>query len=290
MRVIDYWFSDYCVGIHWVAHRWVMMHMDMYIFMHNMRMTTMHWVIVGVRVNMMASMLSSSFSRCWLRFRSRCRSRFRLRGRLFLLRRLLWFLVLITPVLLLPVIIVIFVARLPLKLVLGVLGSPLCLELIRILDVVAVVPVLVETVREAVRIIVVLLVVSSWVKLMSQLVSMMPVIQVISVHGVRAWHKSVGIIVINHMANRNSFVIKCVVSIVASMHHWHRMAISIVIFLAIVRISIHMHLMVLLFHWQNKVVTMLPVVPSLNVTIVLNDWLVSERVRIERVTYDRNRI
>ena len=121
MRVIDYWFSDYCVGIHWVAHRWVMMHMDMYIFMHNMRMTTMHWVIVGVRVNMMTSMLSSSFSRCWLRFWSRCRSRggsrlwsgFRLWCWLFLLRRLLWFLFLITPVLLLPVIVVIFVARLP---------------------------------------------------------------------------------------------------------------------------------------------------------------------------------
>ena len=121
MRVIDYWFGDYWVGIHWVTHRWVMMHMDMYIFMHNMRMTTMHWTIVGVRVNMMASMLSFSFSRCWLRFWSRCRSRsgsrlgsrFRLRGWLFLLRRLLRFLVLITPVFLLPVIIVIFVALLP---------------------------------------------------------------------------------------------------------------------------------------------------------------------------------
>ena len=50
---------------------------------------------------------------------------------------------------------------------LGVLGSPLGLKLIRILDVVAVVPVLVITVREAVRIIVVLLMVSAWVKLMS---------------------------------------------------------------------------------------------------------------------------
>ena len=50
---------------------------------------------------------------------------------------------------------------------LRVLSSPLCLKLIRILDVVAVVPVLVITVREAVRIIVVLLMVSAWVKLMS---------------------------------------------------------------------------------------------------------------------------
>ena len=119
---------------------------------------------------------------------------------------------------------------------------------------------------------------------------MVPIIQVISVHGVRAWHKSIGIVVINHMVIGNSFIIKCIVSIVASMHHRHRMAISIVMVLAIVRISIHMHLMVLLFHWQNHMVAMLPVVPSLNVAIVLNDWLVSERVRIERVTHDRNRV
>ena len=173
---------------------------------------------------------------------------------------------------------------------LRVLGSPLCLELIRILDVVSVVPVLMETVREAVWIIDVLLVVSAWVKLMTKLVSVVPVIQVVSVHGVWARHKCVGIIIINHMVIRNSFVIKCVVRIVACMHHRHRMAISIVMFLAIVRISINMHLMVLLFHWQNHMVAMLPVVPSLNVAIVLNDWLVSERVRIERVTHDRNRI
>ena len=117
VRVIDDRLSNHCVGIHWMAHCWVMMHMDMYIFMHNMRMTTMHWAIVRVRVNTMASMLSFSFSRCWLRSgswsRSRLGSGFRLRGRLFLLCRLLWFLVLITPVLLLPVIVVIFVACLP---------------------------------------------------------------------------------------------------------------------------------------------------------------------------------
>ena len=50
---------------------------------------------------------------------------------------------------------------------LRVLGSPLCLKLVWILDVMAVVPVLVEAMREAVRVLVVLLVISAWVKLMT---------------------------------------------------------------------------------------------------------------------------
>ena len=119
MRVIDYRLSDHSVGTHRVAHRWVMMHMDMYIFVHNMRMAAMYGVVVRVGMNMMASMLSLTFSRRWLRFWSWRRSRSRGRGRfgfssgLLLLLWLLRFLVLITPVLLLPVIIVIFVALLP---------------------------------------------------------------------------------------------------------------------------------------------------------------------------------
>ena len=119
MRVIDYRLSDHSVGTHRVAHRWVMMHMDMYIFVHNMRMAAMYGVVVRVGMNMMASMLSLTFSRRWLRFRSWRWSRLRGRGRFWLssgLLLLLWllrFLVLITPVLLLPVIIVIFVALLP---------------------------------------------------------------------------------------------------------------------------------------------------------------------------------
>ena len=123
MRVVDYRLSDHSMGTHRVAHRWVMMHMDMYIFVHNMRMAAMYGVVVRVGMNMMASMLSPTFSRRWLRFRSwrwsrsgcrlRGRGRFGLSSRLPLLLWLLRFLVLITPVLLLPVIIVVFVALLP---------------------------------------------------------------------------------------------------------------------------------------------------------------------------------
>lgn len=121
MRVVDYRLSDHSMGTHRVAHRWVMMHMDMYIFVHNMRMAAMYGVVVRVGMNMMASMLSPTFSRRWLRFRSwrwsrsgcRLRGRFGLSSMLPLLLWLLRFLVLITPVLLLPVIIVVFVALLP---------------------------------------------------------------------------------------------------------------------------------------------------------------------------------
>ena len=118
---------------------------------------------------------------------------------------------------------------------------------------------------------------------------MVPVIQVVSVHGVWARHKGVRIVIADHAMLRKLLVIKSVVRIVCRvLHHVHRVAISIVMLLVVVRID--MHLMVLLFHWQNQVVAMLPVVPTFNVTIVLDNWLVSECIWIERVTHNRSRV